>query len=367
MVYGRESLLENIKRELVFLAEEPRLIGRTQVIVGPRGVGKTSLLRNIQAYASRKGFETVWVTAGDGPLANALVDGLQRLTHTWRGTLAQKLQELIASVRIEFAGVNVEASSLKGQPDQTGQAHTLQRLLTAAGKAAMERNAGLIVLIDEIQSADGEGLRALAYAWQHMQSDAADLAMATFAAGLSHSQDVITDAVSFAERFRYDELENLPYADAEQALRQPAEERGVRWSDEAILRALNEADGYPYFIQVIGDETWRAAGYPGAGTLLEREQVDAAMEGFRRLRSSFFRARWQKATPAEARMLRAMAELGEGKVKRKDITDAMNIESDAIGVARRSLLDKGLVDASSYGYLEFTAPGFAEFIRNEAE
>ena len=81
----------------------------------------------------------------------------------------------------------------------------------------------------------------------------------------------------------------------------------MRWSDDALEAALGFAGGYPYFMQVIGDETWRAAGFPGPGTVLEVPQVEAAGEGFNQMRQTFFRARWKKATPAEARMLRAVA------------------------------------------------------------
>ena len=42
-----------------------------------------------------------------------------------------------------------------------------------------------------------------------MQSESPDAPLMTVCAGLSHTQDVITDAVSFAERFEYTYLENL--------------------------------------------------------------------------------------------------------------------------------------------------------------
>ena len=50
-------------------------------------------------------------------------------------------------------------------------------------------------------------------------------------------------------------------------------------------------------------------------------------------------------------------------MKRSAIAEAMGRDSNDLSMARRSLLDKGLIDTSSHGYLEFTAPGFAEFVR----
>ncbi|MET3944996.1 hypothetical protein JOF50_001795 [Corynebacterium mucifaciens] len=364
-VFGRDAVLTDIKRDLAFMMVEPQLSGQLEVFVGPRGVGKTSLLRAAQAEADRQGFATLWVTAGDGPLLQSLVEALEHLSHSWHDDIADTLRKVIASVRIDIGGLTVEAVGSGRAPRRSTPANHLQQLLSAAGRAAMARERGLIVFVDEIQSADPDGIRAYAYAWQHMQSEQQDLAMATYAAGLSHSQDVITDAVSFAERFRYQPLYNLTPEQSATALTSLAEARGVRWDDSALDEALDIARGYPFFIQSIGDEVWKAAGYPGAGVLLEQRQVDEAKDGFDAMRSAFFRARWQKATPVEALLLQAMAQVGDGPVKRADIAAAMGRGSNELSMARRSLMDKGLIDAPQHGYLEFTAPGFADFVRDE--
>ncbi len=365
-IYGRDKILEDLKRDLAFQIAEPHLIGRIEVYSGPRGVGKTSLLRSAQSYSVSKGFETVWVTAGEGSLVTSLIESLSGLTRSWKGELGDKLGELLESVRIQIGGISVGGVSGE-EAEITAPSRLLQEILIAAGQAAVQRGNGLIVFIDEIQAADAESLKAVAYAWQHLQSEAPNLPMAVFSAGLSHAQDVITDAVSFAERFSYQHLGNLSGRDSKEALRRPAADKGVRWDEEALEMALDSANGYPYFIQVIGDETWRSSGYPGAGTTIEAEQVRAALEGFNAMRNSFFRARWQKATPAEMSFLQAMAAEGDEPVKRASIAHAMGKQSDGLGVARRSLLDKGLIDTAGHGYVQFSAPGFARFIREEID
>lgn len=365
-IYGRDKILEDLKRDLAFQIAEPHLIGRIEVYSGPRGVGKTSLLRSAQSYSVSKGFETVWVTAGEGSLVTSLIESLSGLTRSWKGELGDKLGELLESVRIQIGGISVGGVSGE-EAEITAPSRLLQEILIAAGQAAVQRGNGLIVFIDEIQAADAESLKAVAYAWQHLQSEAPNLPMAVFSAGLSHAQDVITDAVSFAERFSYQHLGNLSGRDSKEALRRPAADKGVRWDEEALEMALDSANGYPYFIQVIGDETWRSSGYPGAGTTIEAEQVRAALEGFNAMRNSFFRARWQKATPAEMSFLQAMAAEGDEPVKRASIAHAMGKQSDGLGVARRSLLNKGLIDTAGHGYVQFSAPGFARFIREEID
>lgn len=212
-----------------------------------------------------------------------------------------------------------------------------------------------------------DGLRALAYAWQHLQSEAPDLPAIAVAAGLSHSQDVITDAVSFAERFRYPRLKDLDDVAARAALTAPATSAGVDWHDSALASVLNEARGYPYFIQLLGDEVWKAAGYPDAGSSLGDDDVAGGVEGYHEAQQDFFRARWMKATDAEIRMLVAMASLGEADLRRRDIASQMGRTTNEISMVRRSLMDKGLIQSTGFGHLSFTAPGFADFVRTEAD
>ena len=48
---------------------------------------------------------------------------------------------------------------------------------------------------------------------------------------------------------------------------------------------------------------------------------------------------------------------------RADIAAAMGRDSRAISAARAALIDKGLIAVAGHGLLEFTIPGFADFVR----
>ena len=72
---GREQQLRRAQMMLTSVSTN-KLAEQLQIYVGPRGVGKTSLLRSIQAAAQSQSFETVWVTAGDGVVIDELVSGI---------------------------------------------------------------------------------------------------------------------------------------------------------------------------------------------------------------------------------------------------------------------------------------------------
>ncbi|KQB84215.1 hypothetical protein Cocul_01012 [Corynebacterium oculi] len=254
--------------------------------------------------------------------------------------------------------------SQASSPTRSGLGRQLQAVLEKAGESAHKNShRGLVIFIDEIQAADKEGLRALAYAWQHMQSEASDLPLLAVTAGLSHTQNVITDAVSFAERFHYAHLSNLDEPASRTAITRPADHHGVCWENEATSLAVRLAAGYPYFLQLIGDLSWIAADDPEPGGIITPHHVHAAREEFHQAQEALFRSRWMKATDREITIMIAMAELGDGPVRRGDIAAALGARTTDISMARRSLMDKGLVDSPHHGYLEFTAPGFAAFVR----
>lgn len=375
-IVGREKQITAIQRDLAYLVSFPRFSGRIQVYVGPRGVGKTSLLRaaQVQAQAEALGLHTVWVTAGDGNFLVEIMEEFGRYADTWKTAAAESFKELLASVKISIGGLQVSAPANKKAQSQAGMGRKLQEVLVRAAEAAKENSKrGLVLFVDEIQSADPDGLRALAYAWQHMQSENPDIPLLGLTAGLSHSQDVITDAVSFAERFRYVHLNNLDPEASEQALVEPALAMGVGWADDALQQALDIARGYPYFLQLMGDLSWQAAGDPDPGKTINAAHVSDAAEDFHVTRDDFFRSRWMKATEREIAVITAMATLAlraddpdEVLLRRKDIATEMGVETSAISMARRSLMDKGLIEAPEFGKLSFTAPGFAEFVDRTA-
>lgn len=364
---GRSAQIEAMRERLAYVSQFQRLAGRIRVDVGPRGVGKTSLLRTMQADAEAAGFQSVWITAGDGPLLAALTDEFQRLATSWIDRAGETVRAALKTLRVSVAGISLGtgADDGAGATRRISTGRALQDVIVPVGREVAKQHAGLALFIDEIQSADSDGLRALGYAWQHLQSEATDLPAVAFTAGLSHSQDVITQAVSFGERFDYNHLGGLDETAARSALTAPASDRGVQWDDNALDAALGKGQGYPYFIQLIGEQMWQAAGYPDPGTALTVEHFQRAAQQFDTSQHDFFRARWMKASGREAEMLTAVASLGDGPQRRMDVARALGVPTSAISMARSSLMDKGLIETVKHGYLSFTAPGFAEFIREQ--
>lgn len=230
---GREQQLRRAQMMLTSVSSN-KLAEELQIYVGPRGVGKTSLLRSIQSAAQNQSFETVWVTAGDGVVIDELVSGIEKVLNNHARQVSTALWDMIKNIKVSIAGVSVSgpgSSELK-TAHMGSSSHSLGRqlqdILVAVGKdlQGTEKSAGLGIFVDEIQLADGPSIRALAYTWQHLQSEGSELPLFCLMSGLSHSQDVITEYASFGERFNYINLSNLDEASSAEALRRPAEKMG---------------------------------------------------------------------------------------------------------------------------------------------
>jgi hypothetical protein len=367
-VPGRAVPLAQIDERLAYLVDLQRLVGRIRVEVAPRGLGKTSLLRQAQRNAEARGALTIWVTAGeDVGLIAAIGQEIHRRIDTWRADARKRLRAAIdkLTVTVGVPGVaQVEAEWSAGRHPASQGVRQFEEVVRETAQAARkEHRSGLVIFIDEIQAADQHGLRTLGYAWQHLQSEGADVPAAVFAAGLPNAPEVIGSVVTFSERFAYRPLDRLTDDAAMVALAGPARAMGVRWDDDALQAAVQHAQGYPYTLQLLGDATWTAAGRPDPGGRLTAAHLGLAKAAIRDDLDALFRARWRKATAGEQELMRAMAALGDGPVRRADVARQLGTSSDQISVTRARLIDKGLVDTPARGELEFTVPGFAEFIR----
>jgi hypothetical protein len=87
-----------------------------------------------------------------------------------------------------------------------------------------------------------------------------------------------------------------------------------------------------------------------------------------RLDAGFFRARWDRATSAERRYLKAMAVDGDRGSGSGEVAERLGKKNvSLLGPTRARLISKGLIYAPDHGVVAFTVPNMAEFISRQAE
>lgn len=372
---GREPLLDAfsvIRRK----AERYGEGDRGWVLNGLRGVGKTVLLNELLAQVSGEGWIAAKVEATRGtPLSVALSHALVKSMRTATGRHPEpKLKRLLGVFKafsLKFnpttgtVALGADVDLVSGIADSGRFADDLAALFEILGETSRDLRIGTLILVDELQEATEEELTAVNTAVHQLGQESEPSPVMFVGAGLPSLPAQLADVTSYAERlYDYRPVGLLTEDAARAALVRPSQELGVEWDDDALGQALDVARGYPYFLQAVGKHVWDAARRSpiasddvALGGELARSEVDEGL----------YRSRWERATPAQKELLRALAETGgEAPAAISDLVAATGKRrvSD-LSVARNELIKKGLVYSPERGLLAFTVPGMSEFIARQ--
>lgn len=367
---GRESELAAAETLLARL--EAGRGERSIIITGLRGVGKTALLSAAEDAAIRHGWIAQTLEARSGlDFRAAVVDRtwviLRQLEHkrAVREALS-KLAALIRRIRVREPESGIEISLELNQATEAGALEAdLIELVRALGEAAASADTGVLFLLDELQLVRPAELEALCAAMHELSKRG--LPVGLVAAGLPPLRNQILAAKTYAERlFTYRELGPLDRVAATAALVGPSsapQEGGLRleFEPEALDALLDACHGYPYFIQVFGHAAWLVSDGPA---VTRADAEEALRVGRNELDSLLYAGRWERAGERGRRYMRAMARVGDGPVRTRDVIDAGGfLTHQAAAPTRDQLIRKGLVYSPARGTIAFTVPGFADYVR----
>jgi hypothetical protein len=365
---GREGVLEQARVLLGRIRQKrPE---KSILLTGLRGVGKTVLLNEMERMAAKAGFHTVAVEAHEEkPLAALLVPHLRKLffelnrlagagDKVRRGLAV--LKSFIGALKLKVGemevGLDIEAE--KGAADSGDLESDLPNLFLAVAEAAEERGTAVALLIDEIQYFKIKELSALIMAMHKMQQR--QLPLVLIGAGLPILPGLAGESKSYAERlFSFPNIGPLSEGDARRALQEPVRAVGVEFEQAALDEIVRLTQGYPYFLQEWGYQTWNRA---QATPIVRAVVQDATGSVIQRLDENFFRVRFDRCTPSEKRYLRAMASFGNGAHRTGEIADALGVKPNNLGPVRAKLIKKGMIYSPAHGDMAFTVPLFDEFM-----
>lgn len=336
-------------------------------------MGKTVLLGKMREEVEARDWVVASLEAGrdQGDFRQQLGDRLYpAMRKLAKPGIGQRLRQALATFSLFNVEVDAEGTwkfglDLDPAPPPSGNLELDLLTLAADLAAAMkESGKGVAIFIDEMQDLDNATLSALC-AVAH-QASQRTLPFMICGAGLPSLPRVLSEAKSYSERlFEYRAIGALSRTHASRALLDLSTEEDVVWQPGAATAVLDASNGYPFFIQELGQATWEAADGPDIITTTDA-RVGVA-EGRYRLDVGFFLSRWERATQAERAYLTAMSEDGDGPSLTKDVADRLGRATTSLGPTRANLIAKGLIFAPEHGRIAYTVPGMADFIKRQKQ
>jgi hypothetical protein len=365
---GRSKLLQEVDVTL-----RRRLAGRPHkglILAGLRGVGKTVLLNRIEEMAIGIGFLTAAIEVPEQrtlpellvpALRSALfqLDRMQGLSEAVKRSL-RILRSFVGTVKVSFADtLSLGIDPEPGVADSGDLDSDLTQLLSAVGEAARSRDRPLALIFDELQYLKEDEFAALIVALH--RTTQRNLPIVLVGAGLPSVRAIAGRAKSYAERlFDYPTVGALAPKDVYEAVQVPARREGAEFTQQATDAIYELTQGYPYFVQEWAYQAWNAA----SGNYITGADVEFATSvAIANLDESFFRVRFDRLTPAEKKLLRAMAELGSGPYRSGDVAEAYGARVSTVAPLRAKLIQKGMIYSPSHGDIAFTVPLFDKFMR----
>ena len=337
-----------------------RLQGRAPIpcdiaLLGPRGNGKTALLRWFeQAFQATNESDVVWLTPDKIPdldkLANSLV-------------LPSRFKEVLPDTLSLSIGVGKMGWNLGGQ---TG---ALTDLLEA--RCAREP---LAVLLDEAHTLDKKVGKVLLNASQEVRAKAPFLLALAGTPGLSEHLNSMS--ATFWSRCEELGIGRLTRAATGEALTGPADKTGaslLRLTREALDTVVTESQCYPYFIQLWGEALWEQAQEVGPASL-HRAAVDRARPAVVKRQERYYQHRYAELDNRdllEAAVAVATAFDGHRTLGHHQLNQAI-----AVAVADKARMKDARLALRELGYIwqapgrrdwEPGIPSLMDYVRAEAD
>lgn len=344
---GREDIIEDMIDAFEGNGSSPDLCS---IFTGPRGSGKTALLRYLGYRAEQAGWIVASTTASKGMLDDLLERAFAASAHLVDIKGGKKLSGIEIA---QLGGLSWDNPS-----DQQGNWRSrISDLLDQLSKT----NTGLLLTVDEVDSSLDE-MTELVTVFQHLVGE--DRKVALLMAGLPYRVSTLLrgKSTSFLRRAAQHGLASIPKYEVKEAFRLTIEEGGKSIGDDALELAADAIKGFPFMFQLVGYRSWNAVRDDSAIDVAAVEKgVSIARD---ELATRVFDATLLELSKGDIEFLGAMDKSG-GLTERAVIAKRTNRSSSWVSTYKKRLLEAGVIEETRPGCYSFALPGFDEYLEEQ--
>lgn len=357
---GRRHEIEDFAEAL---DDGPGAHERISLITGLRGVGKTVLLNAFEEEARARSWWAISETATAG-FTERIIDALFRkaseILHTHRWKLSGITLPSIGG--IQFSDI------LEHQPKITLRS-VLTEILSwqeEIDRKLGQDSVGLLITLDELHYHRREEVIDFGATIQHLVRE--DLNISVAMAGIPQSIKPLLaseegkNPVTFLRRANRIDLGLIDNNEVRKALAEPVEKVGFTWESDALTDAAEACGGYPFMIQLIGQQCFKRK---RSNFITVDSVAEAAVVAKRKLGQLVHEPALADLSEVDRTFLVAMA-ADDGPSTMSDIAQRLGVNSQYAGNYRRRLIDAEIITISGYGQVDFELPYMREYLREHA-
>lgn len=357
------------------------------ILTGLRGLGKTSLLQVARDELRGRGWLAGYYEArrdvGPGAAVRGVLEDHHQIPPSRLRSALGSLGARIggAKVGLGATGFTFEVST-SADTDHGDPYGELVQFFRAVGSRARDAGVGVALLVDELQVFRKRDLAVLIQALGAVRDEPVVL----IGAGLPYLASELSKANTYAERFRYEQIDFLDDGEVQEAVRGPALNHGIVWSDDAVAAVARRSQGYPFFVQLFASEAWNHArtGWGGSPVAVDLADVDATVPAVQRqLDAGLYAARYDRLSEGEREYVGAMVALldaasapvgtsdplggSDGRIRSGDVADRLGRTSTQLAAVRDRIIKKGIIHSPRHNQLDFSVPGFDDYVRRRRD
>lgn len=358
VVVGREQYVGDFEQALY---DGPGAHERISIVTGPRGIGKTVLLNELEDVAKSQAWHVISETTTEG-FTSRIRDSVLRLMDRNFDVQDRKLSGLTLPFN---TGATWEYTSVH-QPTPTLRSvmEDFFELQEERDRERRQAPTGLLITLDELHYAHMQDVIEFGTTIQHLVREGREIAVAM--AGIPSAVKPLLAAnegknpVTFLRRANRIEIGLVTPDEVDRALREPVEAAGWAWTDEALAAARVATGGYPFMIQLVGQYAFRNS----QGGVIEADAVEKGVgDARRRLGELVHEPSLADLSHVDRTFLIAMAQ-DDGPSRIAVIAERLGVDGQYAGTYRRRLIDAEMIQTAGHGLIDFELPYMREYLRS---
>lgn len=364
---GRKDLIEYSTRSFNTLINNVPV--QSIAFSGYRGVGKTVLLNRLQEIAEEAGISCYHIEIErSSSFVAKLSDSCKKFIR--KNSTLERVKNAISSALDTIRSLEItyspESSNFKLSMQErelyktSDLSQSLQDLFSAIGELAKKQNTAICFFIDEFQYISQEEMDAFISALH--RASQLSLPLMSACAGTPEMIKMLYREKTYVERlFVFPRLEMLNKEDVALAITEPGKKAGLSFTEEALSEIYRITEGYPYFVQQYGQILCDNILDDRHITL---ENVKNILDKYyNELDKNFYMIRFNDRGALEKECLIAISQAEQLPCNISYIAGKTGKTKKQLSPTLSRLKNKGLIHYENINDIDFTVPGFSDYIR----